>query len=159
MLVFLESEQVVGVDNRAARVHIAIRIGKQDVAALLPMYKIIADRVSPVHISPLESDRIMLEEQVISPLVTAETVRVIEPAVFCGEMQLRAQIILDRYGGKLREAEALSRLVADFDVKAVEAREIVVENRFGVFEIDLHIEVKQQFSAAFNINLCLLRGL
>ena len=121
MLRILKSKQIVMVNDRAPGKHIARLIRIQRVTKLFPVDKIVAHGVSPVHISPVEPDRIVLEERVPAPLVIHKPVRVIQPSRLRRQVDRRSHRIIRQSGLFFAEAKALSRFMDNLDVESLEA--------------------------------------
>ena len=110
----------------------------------MPAYQIIADGVSPVHISPAASHRIVLEKEVILTLVINQSVGVVEPALSGGEVQQRARRLGYWLRLRLTEAEAFARFMPDADVKPDKRTQIVIHHSLGKRKIDVRVQIEQQ---------------
>ena len=58
---------------------------------MLPVNYVGTDRVAPAHVPPLVTERIVLVEEMIFALILDQSVRVVHPALFRGEMKLRPE--------------------------------------------------------------------
>src|SRR5687768_14545362 len=90
--IFAEPGSVVNVRNSATRKNVPKAVRIQRDFFFLPMNKVGARRMTPVHRTPHRTVRIILEKQMIDSLIVKHTVRVIHPVPFWSEMNLRAML-------------------------------------------------------------------
>ena len=73
-----------------AGIHVALRVREQGIRAFLPVEKVRAGGMAPVHVVPAVVVRIVLVEKVPGAVLPHQAVRVIQPAAAAAEMVLRA---------------------------------------------------------------------
>ena len=90
-----EPAGILPIDYRTSTEHHPVLLGRQVGVKrdrqLLPLHEIFADGVSPVHISPPPTVRIMLVEKMVFPVVEAQPVRVVQPPTSGRKMELRPE--------------------------------------------------------------------
>ena len=79
--VLAESSRVACVNYGAAREDVAHRVACDGRVEMLPVYEVAAHRVSPVHVAPLRSVRVVLEVEVILTVLIGQSVGIIHPSV------------------------------------------------------------------------------
>ena len=89
--VLAEAAGVLPVHHGAAAEHRSHVVGQELVSELLPMDEITTDGVAPVHVAPIPSVRIVLEEQVVLAVVEDHAVRIVVPTALWRKMELPAQ--------------------------------------------------------------------
>ena len=98
VLVPPKAGQIALVDHRRAGIHRAVLVLKERLASVLPVDKIAAHGVPPVHIAPHRVGGGMLIEQMIPPLIVNEAVGIVDPAARRGEVRRRAQLFAIQAG-------------------------------------------------------------
>src|SRR5450432_324413 len=84
-----ESAGIVDIHNSTSRKNISETIRKQSYSHLFPVQQVPADCVSPMHGTPNSAVRKILKEQMIYSMIIYKAVRIIHPACFWREMNLR----------------------------------------------------------------------
>ena len=83
-------------DGTASEDHSPVLFLQRD-RQLRPMQKILADRVSPTHVAPFISERVVLEKEVILAFEVNEPVGVVGPMLARREMVLRTKRLIKRF--------------------------------------------------------------
>ena len=89
--ILTEAAGVLPVHHGAAAEHRSHVVGQELVSELVPMDEITTDGVAPVHVAPIPTVRIVLEEQVVLAVVEDHAVRIVVPAALWRKMELPAQ--------------------------------------------------------------------
>src|SRR5438034_5302167 len=79
------------INDRTPAEHRPQVIGCQHVPEFLPMHQIAADGMTPVHVAPIPTKRVMLIKQMIFAFEINEPVGIVIPAASRREMKLWAQ--------------------------------------------------------------------
>ena len=77
--VLAEAAGVLPVHHGAAAEHRSHVVGQELVSELVPMDEIATDSMTPVHVAPIPTVRIVLEEQVVLAVVEDHPVRIVVP--------------------------------------------------------------------------------
>ena len=85
---------VIPVHHSTSTEHWPHFVGHELIPKLVPMHHIAAHSMSPVHVAPAPSIRIMLKKQVIFAVEINHPVRVVIPATFGREVKLAAQSLV-----------------------------------------------------------------
>src|SRR5271165_1401509 len=67
---------------------------------MLPMDQVLADRMSPTHMSPLESEWVVLIEQVVFALIVDRAVGIVHPVLGGREVKLRTMGFVIKLRGR-----------------------------------------------------------
>ena len=101
----LEAGAVLAVHNGRTGKHGALHVAEQRLFPVRPMEQIRADRMAPVHIAPKAPVRVVLVEKVVSAVIKAQAVRVVDPPTLRREVHRGAQRVLRRCERGRRIAE------------------------------------------------------
>ena len=80
------------IDNRAAGKDMSQCITGNSWGQMFPMYKVLTDRMSPMHISPFRTVRVILKIQMIFSIFIHQSVGIIHPAIERSMMVNRAEL-------------------------------------------------------------------
>ena len=80
------------IDNRAARKDMSQCVTGDSWFQMFPMYKVLTDRMSPMHISPFRTVRVILKIQMIFSIFIHQSVGIIHPAIERSMMVNRAEL-------------------------------------------------------------------
>ena len=87
----LKSGRVLPIDDGRTGEDRAELIGANRVFKLPPMNEVVAHRMAPGHVAPLDAVGIVLKEEVILAAEEDEPIGVVEPVAASAEMELRAE--------------------------------------------------------------------
>ena len=79
--VLAESCRVARIDDGASREDVSHRVAGDGGVEMIPVYEVAADGVAPVHVAPLRSVGVVLEVEMILPILVGESVGVVHPSV------------------------------------------------------------------------------
>ena len=89
--ILAETAGIIRIDDGAAAEHGAERIGREGVWQLRPMEQVFADGMAPMHVAPIDTVRIVLEEHMIFAVVEDKAVWIVVPTAIRREMNQRTE--------------------------------------------------------------------
>ena len=84
--ILAETACIIRIDDGATAEHGAEGIGRKGVRQFRPMEQIFADGMAPMHIAPIDTVRVVLEEHMIFAIVEDEAVWIVVPTAIGREM-------------------------------------------------------------------------
>ena len=79
--ILTKSRRVARIDDGASREDVSHRVAGNGGVEMIPVYEVAADGVAPVHVAPLRSVGVVLEVEMILPILVGESVGVVHPSV------------------------------------------------------------------------------